>query len=327
VKISSLNKMEGGEGNLADLLAPSFLNDVVAGLSSEPKHLPPKWFYDRAGAELFEKICELPEYYLTRTEREILEVAAPTIGDELGSNAVLIEYGSGAMSKVRLVLNAIDKPHAFVAIDISAEQLEQAAADLVTAYPGLRVHTVAKDFTNVVLLPNWLHSAGRCCAFFPGSTIGNFEPDEASSFLERIRRTVGQNGALLIGVDLKKDLARLEAAYNDSAGVTARFNKNVLVRINRELGGDIDINAFEHQAWFNASKGRIEMHLQSCRDQTLTISGQKFGFRPGETIQTESCYKYTVVEFQSMAIDAGFRLAQVWTDEDNLFAIHLFDAG
>ncbi|MBH62272.1 MAG: L-histidine N(alpha)-methyltransferase [Alphaproteobacteria bacterium] len=318
--------MKIGDENEPDLSARTFLNDVLIGLSHQSKYLPAKWFYDHTGAKLFEKICDVPEYYLTRTEREILETAAPDIARELGSSAVLIEYGSGTMTKVRLVLDAIDKPYAFVAVDIVSGQLEQAAADLEAAYPELRVQTIATDFTNDFSLPDWLHSAGRCCVFFPGSTIGNFEPGEIKEFLQRLHRTVDENGALLIGVDLKKDRKRLEAAYNDSLGLTALFNKNILRRINHELDGDICINSFQHLAWYNPSKGRVEMHLRSCLDQNLNIAGQEFHFRAGETIHTENCYKFTVPEFQSIAMDSGFRPVQVWTDKDNLFSIHLFDA-
>jgi dimethylhistidine N-methyltransferase len=320
------DKMKLDDENEPDLSACLFLNDVLTGLSHQSKYLPPKWFYDRTGAQLFEKICDVPEYYLTLTERKILETAAPDIACELGSNAVLIEYGSGAMTKVRLILDAIDKPYAFVAVDIAFGQLEKAAADLEAAYPELRVQTIAGDFTNVICLPDWLHSAGRCCVFFPGSTIGNFEPNEIKEFLQRLHRTVDENGALLIGVDLKKDRKRLEAAYNDSSGLTALFNKNILRRINHELDGDICINSFQHLAWYNSSKGRIEMHLRSGLDQSLNIAGQEFHFRAGETIHTENCYKFTVSEFQSIATDSGFKPVQVWTDEDNLFSMHLFNA-
>jgi len=326
VQVPPLSEIEEGEEVPADPSTLAFLNDVVVGLSDSPKRLPPKWFYDHTGAELFEMICDLPEYYLTRTESGILKQAAPAIGEALGAGAVLVEFGSGAMSKVRLLLDRMVKPHAFVAIDISAEQLERAARSLETEYPGLRLHTVAKDFTKPIHLPNWLTTAGRRCAFFPGSTIGNFEHAEARHLLERMRQTIGDAGALLIGVDLKKDPTRLDAAYNDRAGVTARFNKNLLVRINRELGGDADLDAFEHLAAFDASKGRIEMHLKSLCQQTLTVAGHAFHFKAGETIHTENSHKYTVSEFQALAAEAGFAPTQVWTDADDLFAIHLLDA-
>ena len=310
----------------ADPSTLAFLNDVVIGLSDKPKSLPSKWFYDEAGAHLFEAICELPEYYLTRTESDILESAAPAIAEALGAGTVLVEYGSGAMSKVRLLLDSLEGPQAFVAIDISTEQLRQAAAELRDAYPGLRVQTIAKDFSRPIRLPARLGEAGRRCVFLPGSTIGNFEPLEARLLLERMRHAAGDDGALVIGVDLKKDKVRLEAAYNDAAGVTARFNKNLLRRINRELGGDADLEAFEHQALYDESKGRIEMHLRSLRSQILTVAGHKFHFEPGETIHTENCHKFTVSEFQALAKEAHFQPARVWTDAEELFSVHLFDA-
>ena len=316
---------EGGDAP-SDPSVLAFLNDVVVGLSDTPKSLQPKWFYDRVGAELFEEICKLPEYYLTRTESDILETAAPAISEALGHNAVLVEYGSGEMAKVRLLLDHLSDPFAFVAIDISGDQLKQAARELATTYPGLRVHTVAKDFTKPIFLPDYLTKAGRHCAFFPGSTIGNFERSEARYLLQRMRLTVGDTGALLIGVDLEKNPAHLEAAYNDSAGVTARFNKNILARINSELGGDANLDAFTHHATYNAEKSRVEMHLKSLRDQTLTVAGHKFRFAKGETIHTENSHKFSINGFQALAAAAGFSLARVWTDADQLFSIHLFDA-
>ncbi len=327
VQVPPLTETEEAQETPADPSTLAFLNDVVVGLSDTPKSLPAKWFYDEAGADLFEAICELPEYYPARTETEILRNAAPAIAEALGPKPVLVEYGSGAMSKVRRLLDCLQEPHAFVAIDISAEQLAQAAGDLEAAYPKLRVHTIAKDFTKPISLPEWLGEAGRRCAFFPGSTIGNFDPLEARLLLERMREAVGSGGALVIGVDLKKDKARLEAAYDDSTGVTARFNKNLLVRIQHELGGDLDLDAFEHRALYNEAAGRIEMHLRSRERQTVTVAGHKFHFEPGETIHTENSHKFTVPEFQALAEDAGFTPVQAWTDPDNLFSVHLFDAG
>lgn len=326
VQAPPLAETEEAQDLPADPSTLAFLNDVVVGLSDTPKSLPAKWFYDETGARLFEAICDLPEYYPARTETRILEQAAPELAEALGRQPVLVEYGSGSMSKVRHLLDNFDTPYAFVAIDISGEQLKQAARDLETAYPALRVHTIAKDFTKPISLPDWLQEAGRRCAFFPGSTIGNFDPLEAGLLLKRMREAVGDGGALIIGVDLKKEKARLEAAYNDAAGVTARFNKNVLVRIKRDLAGDVDLEAFEHQAWFNETAGRIEMHLRSGSRQTLTVAGHQFHFEPGETIHTENSYKFTVSEFQALARDAGFRPARTWTDSEELFSVHLFDA-
>jgi len=309
VQVPQLVEAEEAESAPDDPMTLAFLNDVVVGLSDSPKRLPPKWFYDDTGAQLFEAICDLPEYYLTRTETSILEAAAPEIAQALGPRPVLIEYGSVSMSKVRLLLDRLDDPFAFVAIDIAEEQLEAEARGLAAAYPGLRVHSIARDFTKPIRLPQWLNEAGRACAFFPGSTIGNFEPAEARQLLRRMRAALGAGGALVLGVDLKKDGATLEAAYNDAAGVTARFNRNMLVRINRELRGDADPDAFDHFAPYNEDKGRIEMHLVGRKRQALTVAGHRFLFEPGETIHTECSYKFTVEEFQALARDAGFEPA------------------
>jgi len=326
VEVPPIATTDEAEDAPADPLTLAFLNDVVVGLSDKPKRLPPMWFYDETGAALFEAICDLPEYYITRTEAAILETAAPSIATALGGQPVLIEYGSGSMSKVRLLLDQLEEPHAFVAVDISAEQLGQAAQELDAAYTNLRLHTIGKDFTKPIRLPAWLSEAGRRCAFFPGSTIGNFERLQARILLERMRRAVGRGGALVIGVDLKKDQTRLEAAYDDAAGVTARFNKNMLARINRDLGGDADLDSFEHHAPYNETKGRIEMHLRSRRRQKLTVAGHQFHFEPGETIHTENSYKFTVSEFQGLAKEVGFAPVEVWTDAEELFSVHLLDA-
>lgn len=305
----------------------AFLNDVVMGLSDTPKRLPPKWFYDAVGARLFEDICETPEYYPTKTETAILQASAGDIADELGIGAVLVEFGSGSMNKVRIILDHLDAPAAFVAIDISAAQLMAEADELDRAYPGLSVHTIAKDFTKPVDWPQDIAPSGRRCVFFPGSTIGNFHPFDALNLLSRMAATVDVGGALLIGVDLKKDVATLEAAYNDAAGVTARFNMNVFARINRELGGDIDLDAFRHAAHYNAEIGSIEMHLESLIEQTITVGGHAFHFAAGETVHTENSFKYSIDEFAQLAAQAGLGLARSWTDADDRFAVLLFDVG
>jgi dimethylhistidine N-methyltransferase len=324
VQVPPINEITVADDAPADPMTLAFLNDVVMGLSNTPKELPPKWFYDAAGAKIFEEICETPEYYPTRTEQGILEGAASEIADLLGRDAVLVEFGSGAMEKVRLLLDELTDTRAFVAIDIAEEQLAEAAESLESAYPGLRVHTIAKDFTKPVELPADLdETGGQRCAFFPGSTIGNFEPLEAKHFMERMRHAVGAEGALLVGVDLLKDPARLEAAYNDDSGVTGRFNLNVLHRINRELGGDADPESFEHRAFFNPDEGRVEMHLRARRAQTLHVGGHAFHFAAGETIHTENSYKYTIEGFQALAAEAGFSPLRVWTDDENLFSVHL----
>lgn len=306
-------------------MTQAFLKDVLTGFSKTPKSLPPKWFYDDIGAKLFEDICELPEYYLTRTERKILESAAAEIVAALGEDTVLVEFGSGSMSKVRIILDQFTTPKEFVAVDISVEQLAEAAKEIESAYPGLRVFSIAADFTQPFDLPADLDASLRRCVFFPGSTIGNFNPQDAKALLAHMRTAAGPKGRLLIGFDLKKDAAVLEAAYDDAAGVTAAFNKNVLARINRELGGDVNLDAFEHVAFYNNADGRIEMHLKSVGTQSCSIDGHTFHFTDGESIHTENSYKYAIREFEQLAATAGFGLAETWTDSDGKFALLLFD--
>lgn len=306
-------------------MTQAFLDDVLAGLSQTPKSLPPKWFYDDVGAKLFEDICDVPEYYLTRTERGILESSAAEIVAALGEDTALVEFGSGSMSKVRIILDQFATPKAFVAVDISAEQLSAAATELEAAYPGLRVFSIATDFTQPFDLPPALDDSLRRCVFFPGSTIGNFDPNDAKTLLMQMHKAAGKSGRLLIGFDLKKDAAVLEAAYDDAAGITADFNKNVLARINRELGGDVNVDAFEHVAFYNAVDGRIEMHLKSIGAQSFSVAGHTFDFRDGETIHTENSYKYAIDEFDALASAAGFQLARTWTDSEDKFALLLFD--
>ncbi len=320
-----MNDMNPAGGAPLGPMARAFLNDVVIGLSESPKTLPPKWFYDDVGAKLFEDICEIPEYYLTRTERNILEASAAEIVAALGENTALVEFGSGSMSKVRIILDQFKAPRAFVAVDISVEQLADAAKELEAAYAGLRVFSIATDFTKPFELPKDLDAAARRCVFFPGSTIGNFNPHDAKALLVRMRTAAGPGGELLIGFDLKKDAAILEAAYDDAAGITAEFNKNVLARINRDLGGDANVDAFEHVAFYNETAGRIEMHLKSIGAQNFSVGEHTFHFTDGETIHTENSYKYAINEFERLAGDAGLSLARTWTDSENKFAVLLFD--
>lgn len=294
------------------------LVDVLHGLSGTPKTLPPKLFYDDAGARLFERICTLDEYYLTRSELSILSERAGEIAEFVGPRAALIEYGSGAATKVRFLLDALRDPAAYVPIDISHEQLSRVAAELAAAYPALSVRPVFGDYTRLLPMP-LLPSDSRRVAFFPGSTIGNFHPAEAAAFLTRIRRTVGLGGALILGVDRRKDLALLHAAYDDPHGVTAAFNRNILRRINRELGADFDLASFRHVAFFNDDASRIEMHLESTADQTVHVAGNVFRFARGETIWTESSYKYDEQQLATIASAAGFRVERLWTDARRLF--------
>lgn len=292
--------------------------DEIRGLWATPKTLPPKLFYDARGAELFERISRLDEYYPTRTELGILEERAAEIAGLAGPCCALIEYGSGAGIKIRLLLDELEETVAYVPIDISAEQLERVAAELDSAYPDLEVIPVEADYTAPLILPAFPKDA-RPLAFFPGSTIGNFSPADAAAFLRRIRRTVGTCGALLLGVDRRKDPRILEAAYNDSEGVTAAFNLNVLERLNREYGAEFDLSAFRHEAVWNDEASRIEMHLRSLRDHTVCVSGRDVTFTAGETIWTESSYKYDEARLARLVNAAGFDVDHLWTDADGYF--------
>jgi dimethylhistidine N-methyltransferase len=300
----------------------SFLDDVLAGLASSPKALPPKYFYDERGSRLFDAICELPEYYPTRTELEMLKACASEIADRVGPDSAIVEYGSGSGTKTAVLVETLD-PYAYIAIDISDEQLRSAVSALAAAFPRVRMSALCADYTQRLDLPALDNSAvARRLVFFPGSTIGNFSVAEALTFLANARTVAGAGGAMLVGVDLKKDAAVLHAAYNDAQGVTAAFNLNVLRRINEELGADFDLQAFEHRAFYNAPAGRIEMHLVSTREQTVRIGSRAFVFAAGETIHTENSYKYSVPEFQTLAREAGFEPEHCWVDPQRLFSIH-----
>ena len=307
-------------------LAPEpddFLADVVDGLSRPQKTLPCKYFYDEIGSQLFEQICELPEYYPTRTESALLAEIGDDLAACIGPHAHLIEYGCGSVQKVRILLDALNNPAAYVAVDISREHLLDAAATLAADYPKLEVHALCTDFTKPFSVdPPESRSDARRVGFFPGSTLGNFTHDFAREFLTNAARFLGSGGALVIGIDLKKDVAILNAAYNDAQGITAKFNLNLLDRINRELGADFDVDKFEHRALYDPDEGRIEMHLMSNADQSVNINGTTFSFRDGETIHTENSHKYAVDEFQRMAEEAGFSAEKVWVDSDRLFSVH-----
>lgn len=292
--------------------------EALRGLMGNPKTLPPKLFYDRAGARLFEAICELPEYYLTRTEIGILRAHAPDIAERSGEQAALIEYGSGAGVKVRVLLDHLKNPAAYVPVDISMEQLRAVSVERARQYPRLRVAPVCADYTTRFALPA-LPTEARRVAFFPGSTIGNLHPAEATAFLHRIRATIGPHGALILGVDRRKDPAALRAAYNDAAGVTAAFNLNLLTRLNRELGADFDLATFRHRAHFNAVASRIEMHLESTVAQQVDVAGTPIEFERGETILTECSYKYDLPFLEAVVRPAGFEIADLWSDERDWF--------
>jgi dimethylhistidine N-methyltransferase len=312
-------------------LAPaeeSFRDAVLAGLQRRAKAIPCRFLYDERGSALFEAICELPEYYLTRSEMAILAEFAPEMAECAGRHAQLIEFGSGASRKVRLLLDALAEPAAYVAIDISREPLRRAAEEVAGEFPDVPVVAVCADYLQPLRLPPLpARGEGRRVGFFPGSTIGNFVPGDAVDFLAGCRRVVGRGGALLIGVDLKKEKAVLDAAYNDSAGVTAAFNLNLLERINRELGGDFDLDRFEHDASYNEARGRIEIYIRSLADQIVRVAGRAFRLAEGERIHTEDSCKYTIAEFQRLAAQAGFRPGRHWTDRDALFSVHLLEAG
>jgi dimethylhistidine N-methyltransferase len=299
-----------------------FLDDVIGGLSHPQKALPPKYFYDAQGCALFEAICGLPEYYLTRAEIALMQAHVGDMARHLGPGCVLIEYGSGSARKTRILIAATG-PAAYVPIDIARAELNATAAEIAREFPQLRVVAICADYSHPIALPE-LDGLGarRRIVYFPGSTIGNLTPAEATAFLAGARVQLGAGGGLLIGVDLKKDPARLDAAYNDARGVTAAFNLNLLARINRELGADFDLSAFRHRAFYDAASGRIEMHLESVKAQEVRIGGRSIRFRKGETIHTENSYKYSVREFQDLAAAAGLVPVECWTDPDRLFGVH-----
>lgn len=315
---------DGRHGNFHDR-APArrkFRNDVWRGLARRQKAIPAKYFYDARGAGLFERICDLDEYYLTRAETAILQENAADVAASLPAGAVIVELGSGAGRKIEILLAALAEPGAYVPVDLSREQLLAAAATIRDRYPGIDVIPVCADFVAGFRLPSAL-PAGPRVGFFPGSTIGNLDPPAAVRFLGGLARELTEGSFLVIGVDLKKDAAVLRRAYDDAAGVTAAFNLNLLVRINRELDGTFDLGGFVHRADYNARAGRIEMHLESCREQEAAVAGRTFRFRPGETIHTENSYKYHVAEFRDLAGRAGLVPVKTWSDSGEMFAVHL----
>ena len=302
----------------------SFRDSVLEGLGRRSKAIPCRFLYDARGSMLFEAICELPEYYPTRTETAILATYAPEIAGAMGPHCQLVEFGSGASRKVRLLLAALKEPEAYVAIDISGDALRQAANALAASFPKLAVVAVCADYMHPLELPA-LPAAGkgRRLGFFPGSTIGNLDPAAAVDFLAGCQTAIGADGAMLVGVDLKKDPALLHAAYNDAQGITAAFNLNLLARINRELNGDFNLERFAHDAFYNSRAGKIEIHIRSLADQIVTVAGRRFAFARNERIHTEDSWKYTAMEFQQLAARAGYRVARCWIDPAELFSVHL----
>lgn len=295
-----------------------FLAQAVAGLGGSPKTLPSKYFYDRRGSELFDRICELPEYYPTRTEMGIMRRHAAEMADLIGPGAALVELGSGSSLKTRVLLDAIPDMAAYIPVDISRDHLHASARRLARAYPGLEVLPLCADYGLPFTPPRPGGRTDHTVVYFPGSTIGNFKEHEARNFLGRLTRH-GQ--ALLIGVDLRKSPDVLVPAYDDARGVTAAFNLNLLIRINRELGGDFDLERFAHRAVWNDRFGRVEMHLVSLADQRIRVADHAFDFRTGETIHTECSYKYTLDGFAKLATSAGWRVDRVWVDDDHLFSV------
>lgn len=299
-----------------------FRDAVLAGLARTPKSLSPKFFYDARGARLFEAITETRDYYITRTELALLERIAPELPEIVGPGAVVVEPGSGSSTKVRLVLDHLDRPAGYIAIDISRDHLIESAGAIADAYPGIAVGAIVADFVSDLSLPAEAEiPGGRRLGFFPGSTVGNFSPPQARTILTNLARIIGRDGGILIGIDLKKDPAVLHAAYNDGEGVTADFNLNLLHRINRELDADIDVRSFEHVAFFNEAESRIEMHLRSRVAQEVEIDGRTFAFAAGETIHTENSYKYDLDGVARLAGDCGLEVHRHWTDPDDLFGV------
>jgi dimethylhistidine N-methyltransferase len=302
----------------------AFASDVLEGLTLQPKRLSPKYFYDVAGSELFEQITLLPEYYPTRTELAILRDRAKEIAAIVPKDAALVEFGAGSTTKVRRLLNECDFG-AYVPVDISGDFLNAQARALREDFPNLDIYPVTADFTAPFALPAALKAMPKV-GFFPGSTLGNFEPHEACEFLRSARKILGEGAQMIIGVDLEKDERVLYDAYNDAARVTARFNLNVLVRINRELGGNFDLSAFTHRAIYNRVRHRIEMHLVSRKAQAVRILGRGFAFRSGESIHTENSYKYSLDRFTALARGSGWRPTASWTDAEGMFSVHALAA-
>ena len=302
-----------------------FASDLARALATRPRAISPKYFYDAAGSQLFDRICELPEYYPTRTELAILAANAGEIAAQMGPRAEIVEFGAGSCAKVGLLIDAMDRPARSLPIDISGDHLASAAAVLRAQYPALDVQPVAADYTQRLLLPAPLPGAGQRVGFFPGSTIGNFTPHEALHFLQ-VAGQVLRGGALLLGVDLVKDPDLLHAAYNDARGVTAAFNLNLLARANRELGSGFMLDQFAHSAFYNSPLQRIEMHLVSCCRQKVAFAGQWHEFEEGETLHTENSYKFTIDGLRELALKAGFKPGPVWTDAQKLFSVHWLHA-
>jgi dimethylhistidine N-methyltransferase len=299
----------------------SFRDAALRGLRTSQKHVPSKFLYDARGSKLFDKICALDEYYPTRTEIAIMRQNVEAMIEAVGPRARLVEYGSGSSLKTRILLDHLEDLASYVPVDISKEHLLESAEALAEEYPSTPVQPVCADYTTPFELPEPPLPAQRTVGYYPGSTIGNFQRDEAQDFLRHIADVVGETGGLLIGVDLKKDVEVLKAAYDDSEGVTAAFNKNLLRRMNRELDATFDFDAFEHQPRWNEGRGCMESHLRSKKAQTVTVAGERVAFEKGETIHTEDSHKYTLDGFADLAASAGLRVETVWTDAQSRFSV------
>ncbi|MBI1260826.1 MAG: L-histidine N(alpha)-methyltransferase [Rhizobiales bacterium] len=305
------------------IFASRFLEDVVDGLSARPKTLPCKYFYDELGSDLFEQITKTPEYYPTRTETRLLESLAGDLAALVGPRARLVEYGAGALLKTRILLDAFEAPAAYVPMDVSAAFLQQSASDLSVEYPALEVTPVVGSFLDPDLAIDIPGGPGRALGFFPGSTIGNLDDAEINLFLQKAGEDLGPDGWFLLGVDVNQDPSSLIPAYNDKAGVTAAFNKNILKRIRHELGGSLNLDAFRHEARWNAAQSRMEMHLVSLSDQTISVAGHRFSFREGESIHTENSRKFSLKQIRALARDAGWDVHHLWQSPDDRFAVTL----
>ncbi len=309
----------------------AFFDDVVSGLSEQQKTLPCKYFYDEVGSQLFEKICETHEYYVTRTELSLYQQYADEMSTLMGDRGLIIEPGAGSVKKIALLLEKLENPAGFVPMDISESILKESCDLLAEQFPDIDINPIVIDFLNEHQLSSVFNAlpkqplVNKRVIFFPGSTIGNFHPVDASAFLKRFSDNLQVGDGLLIGVDLVKSIQTLESAYNDSDGVTADFNLNLLRRINNELDGDFDLDAFDHQAVFNTEKMRIEMHIVSTKEQQVQIANQCFEFSKNETIHTENAYKYSVESFQKIAKAANFRCQKIWVDDEGLFSIHYLE--
>lgn len=302
----------------------TLLKDVIAGLSARQKTLPSKYFYDEAGSALFDRITKLDAYYPTRVERGIMEANIREMAEAVGRDSVLIEYGSGSSEKTRLLLDALPNLTAYVPIDISAQHLKSTAKRLRAAYPNLIITPIAADYSKPLVIPDDPVQRRKRVVYFPGSTIGNFIPEEAQRFLRQISGVVGMGGGLLLGIDRKKDREILERAYDDPEGVTAAFNLNLLKRLNRELGADFDLGSFAHRACYNAESSRVEMHLVSAREQIVNIDGAVFQFHSGEGIHTENAYKFDIKDVVALAISSNLNLIHEWTDHNEWFSVLYF---